>query len=97
MDKLRIGVWNIRGLNDTLKIDVVNSYTRSNKVDIMGVLETRIREENKDLLNQFAIGLSIENNVGIARNIRIVILWKAASLSVDVVCKTTQVIHCRVQ
>lgn len=53
MDKVRIGAWNVRGLNDALKIDVVNKYTGSNKVDIMGIFEARIREENKALLKQF--------------------------------------------
>lgn len=50
MDKLHIWAWNIRGLNDALKIEAINTYSRSNRLAIIGILETRIREVNVGLL-----------------------------------------------
>lgn len=53
MDKFHIGAWNIRGLNDSLKIEAVNTHSRVNSIAIMGILETRIREKNINTLTQF--------------------------------------------
>lgn len=100
MDSFQIGAWNIRGLNTTLELDVVDSFTRRNRVkqhpDIMSVLETRICVDNTGGLSRFEKHWCIDSNIGLARNIRVV-LWKEATVEVDVVCKDAQFVHCYVR
>lgn len=50
---IAIGAWNVKELNSILKLYVVNTIVRSNRVDIMGIMEIRIREVNSGLLSRF--------------------------------------------
>ena len=43
-----IGSWNIRGCNDPLKVKEVKDFFHGNNLDILAVLETRIRIPNID-------------------------------------------------
>lgn len=97
MDEITIGAWNIRGLNTTLKLEDVDSYTKRNKVDIMGILETRIRVNNIGVLSSLEKHWCIDSNVGLAKNIRVVVMWKEATMTVEVLCKDAHFVHCHVR
>lgn len=43
---IKIGTWNIRGLNDPLKQKAVCSFVRVNRLSLFGVVETKIRSVN---------------------------------------------------
>lgn len=70
MDKVTIGAWNVKGLSSALKSDTVNTFIRTNRVDVMGLIETRIREVNSSLLSRFGNYWNMVNNLGIARYIK---------------------------
>lgn len=38
--------WNIRGLNDPNKTTTLSKFLSRNKVDVMAVLETRVKHKN---------------------------------------------------
>lgn len=40
--------WNIRGLNEPSKQFSIRNLLASNKVSLAGMLETKVRDENKD-------------------------------------------------
>lgn len=63
----------------------------------MGIMETRIRVDNTTILSRFDKFWKVESNAGLARNIRVVIIWKEAIMAVDVLYKEAQFIHCHVR
>lgn len=56
--------WNIRGLNNLLKLKDVRSFIMSNKLDIVTILETRVKDNNIDKIsgNTFGNWSFINNN-----------------------------------
>lgn len=48
VDKIKMGCWNIRGLNDPLKQVEVSRLIRGNKLSLVGTVETHVHESNKD-------------------------------------------------
>lgn len=93
-----IGCWNVRGLDSSLKYEEINRFTTMIKIALMGILETRIRHTNKDLLDCFVHrGWSIHTNLLQGHNIRIVVLWKASDVEVEIADMTDQLVHCRVR
>lgn len=49
---MKISSWNIRGFNDTLKQQEVVAFIRENKLDILGLMETKIKVDKKNKLIQ---------------------------------------------
>ena len=45
---IKLTAWNIRGLNDPLKQKELKSFVRVHSLSVVCLLETRIRESNKD-------------------------------------------------
>ncbi|XP_074299208.1 uncharacterized protein LOC141630262 [Silene latifolia] len=43
---MRVSSWNIRGFNDPIKQQEVRGYLRDNKVEVLGLLETRVKIYN---------------------------------------------------
>lgn len=43
---IKIGTWNIRGLNNPLKQKEVRSVIFANKFSLMGVVETKVQDTN---------------------------------------------------
>ncbi|GMI83892.1 hypothetical protein HRI_002058500 [Hibiscus trionum] len=88
--------WNVRGFNDPLKrksvLKVVNSY----KVDILCLLETRVKEGNAvDIVNSHFQGWELFNNYEHAVNGRVWILSRGC-WSVRMVSSSAQFIMCLV-
>ncbi|XP_026459010.1 uncharacterized protein LOC113359627 [Papaver somniferum] len=57
MMTFKIGGWNIRGLNDPLKLKEVGRFVALNKLSLVGIVETHVHEMNKDIIR-----LSINKN-----------------------------------
>lgn len=92
-----VSSWNIRGLNYPTKKEAIHTYLRRNKVAIMAILETRIREGNLHSSRSFARNWSMDSNVGLASNIRNVLLWNVRDVDVEVLWKDDQCLHCYVK
>ncbi|XP_074306376.1 uncharacterized protein LOC141641620 [Silene latifolia] len=91
---MKIGVWNIRGMNKLLKQSEVISVFNKSRLDIMGIVETRIRNKNalsiqRRKFKQFFI----LDNYSSHLNGRIWIIWKDSSLNVQVLNTSSQWIH----
>ena len=45
---VNLAFWNIRGLNGPLKQKEIRKLIRSNSLDLMAILETKVRENNSE-------------------------------------------------
>ncbi|KAK9689919.1 hypothetical protein RND81_09G090900 [Saponaria officinalis] len=94
----KIGFWNVRGLNSLTKQKEIMWFLHKNKVDLFGLLETKIRSTN---INKFA-GV-IGNNWSFCTNHschvggRIWILWNPLMFQLLHIVVDAQVIHARVK
>ncbi|XP_074289006.1 uncharacterized protein LOC141614149 [Silene latifolia] len=70
-----ISSWNIRGLNDPIKQMEVRSYLAINKVEVLGLLETRVKSNKFDVISRTFPLYSIMNNYSHHYNGRIWVLW----------------------
>lgn len=76
------------GLNHPNKKEALKNYVRRNKVVVMAVLETRIREQTLRSISSFGSYWEMDSNAGLASNIRIIFLWNNAEVNVTVERKT---------
>lgn len=96
MVSFRCGALNIRGLNTPVKHDAIRRYLTSNKLAILAVMETHVRDKNFVVFNSFSSRWSLVTNKGLARNVRIAILWDPQEVVLQVVYTNAQCIHCHV-
>ncbi|XP_074283518.1 uncharacterized protein LOC141608064 [Silene latifolia] len=91
---MNIGVWNIRGMNKLLKQSEVISLFNSARLDILGIVETRIRKNkaNNVQRRQFK-HFFVLDNYSSHLNKRIWIIWKNSNMVVTVHHSTSQWIH----
>ncbi|XP_074300965.1 uncharacterized protein LOC141632305 [Silene latifolia] len=89
--------WNIRGLNKLVKQIEVNKFLTQNKLDIIGILETRVKENKSQriLRNKFR-GYSSFCNYSKHYNGRIWLVWNPSTTRVTVLQVHAQVLHCHV-
>ncbi|XP_074283610.1 uncharacterized protein LOC141608150 [Silene latifolia] len=89
--------WNIRGLNKLVKQIEVNKFLTQNKLDILGILETRVKEtkSHRILRNKFR-GYSSFCNYSKHYNGRIWLVWNPSTTRVNVLQVHAQVLHCHV-
>ncbi|XP_075108929.1 uncharacterized protein LOC142180761 [Nicotiana tabacum] len=91
-----ISTWNIRGLNKPYKQKELKNFLQKNKIDILGCLETRVKEKKaKKILYKAAKDWGYCCNYTKAENGRIWVLWKT-NLSVNIVQVHEQFIHYKV-
>ncbi|XP_022846184.1 uncharacterized protein LOC111368907 [Olea europaea var. sylvestris] len=92
---MKIGAWNIRGLNRPLKQNGVRHFMKQHDVDVMGILETKLGELklNRVMRNKFN-GLMQVNNFLTHKAGRILILWNPSKVKLEVLETASQVIHC---
>ncbi|XP_019227130.1 PREDICTED: uncharacterized protein LOC109208467 [Nicotiana attenuata] len=90
--------WNIRGVNKRYKQKEVREYIRSNKIKLVGLVETNVKEDNARRISKFLVpGWGMLANYNEARNGRIWILWDANLLTVTGLHDDPQMIHCLVR
>ncbi|XP_074287887.1 uncharacterized protein LOC141613052 [Silene latifolia] len=89
--------WNIRGLNKHVKQIEVNKFLTQNKLDILGILETRVKENKSQriLRNKFR-GYSSFCNYSKHYNGRIWLVWNFSTTKVTILHVHAQVLHCHV-
>ncbi|XP_074314012.1 uncharacterized protein LOC141649216 [Silene latifolia] len=92
-----ISSWNIRGFNKPLKHLEVIYFLKNSHIDILGLLETRVRKHkaSKILKNKFGRYKSF-TNYNSHSNGRIWLLWNPITTSISILEEQAQVVHCKV-
>ncbi|XP_019103270.1 uncharacterized protein LOC109133844 [Beta vulgaris subsp. vulgaris] len=86
--------WNVRGLNDHLKIKEVKSFIAFNKFNIFALTETRAKLANKDKVQKkFGNSWQWGDNYSHNPKGRIWLAWKPTMIHVDIMFTSDQVIH----
>ena len=89
-----IHCWNVRGLNSPLKQHEVVSLMKKNKVDVCGLLETKLCYSTVEALQKFRLKhWKFQTNVVASSTARIVIFWNPSTVKVDFVDSSAQGVH----
>ncbi|XP_019238406.1 PREDICTED: uncharacterized protein LOC109218498 [Nicotiana attenuata] len=90
--------WNIRELNKSFKQQELKKFLLSNKVDLIAVLETRVKKHRVQKIRmKIGIDWHFKDNYENAPNGRIWLIWKEANIHVAVLENIDQMIHCLVK
>ncbi|KAJ6291204.1 hypothetical protein OIU76_023294 [Salix suchowensis] len=86
--------WNVRGLNSPLKQHEVVNLMKKSKVDVCGLLETKLSLSKVLSLQKFRLKKwKFLSNVASSSFARIVVFWNPSSVSVDLVGSSSQGLH----
>ena len=89
--------WNIRGVNDPFKQRELCSLVLKNKICLLGLNETKVREENsKRISDALMQGWRARHNYQQHQNGRIWVLWNPDIVDVSILHMSEQVIHTKV-
>ncbi|XP_074277952.1 uncharacterized protein LOC141601557 [Silene latifolia] len=92
---MKLSTWNIRRGNDPLKQQEVLDFLHTTRVDILGVLETRIKEKNsKAILTSQFHAYKVPCNYKYHVNCRIWLILRPATVSIHPLIIHAQFIHC---
>ena len=92
-----IASWNIRGLNWPNKQEDVNIFLHANKIGLVGLLETKIKEHNvQKVANKMFHNWEWIHNFSLNPKGRIWLAWRPNAYQTHLVHKTDQLIHCKV-
>ncbi|KAK9668761.1 hypothetical protein RND81_13G084700 [Saponaria officinalis] len=93
---MKICAWNVRGCNSPLKLKEVSDFFQGNHIDVLGILEIRIRRKkaSKIIRANFRC-LSVFYNYDVHTNGRIWIVWNTRTVSVLPLFIHAQFIHCK--
>ncbi|KAL7157883.1 hypothetical protein ABFS83_02G105900 [Erythranthe nasuta] len=94
-----ISHWNVRGFNRPLKQNVVRNYILQNKIDVMGILEMKVKTQqqiNTLIQNRFS-GMAVVHNLDMHQGGRILILWNKDTVDLEVKSSHAQAMHCLIQ
>lgn len=88
---IKVGFWNIRGLNSLNKQQDIKWFLHNNKIELFGLLETRIRSRNwNKFRNNLGSSWSICSNNSLHKGGRIWCIWNPLVIEVDVVMMNIQ-------
>ncbi|KAH0773588.1 hypothetical protein KY290_010725 [Solanum tuberosum] len=91
-----ISTWNIRGLNQPLKKKELRHFLKKNKVDVIGVVETRVKVHKAgNILQKMVTDWKHCLNYPMAYNGRVWLLWKD-HIQVHTLVVHEQLIHCKI-
>lgn len=91
---IKFSSWNIRGLNNPIKQVERRSFILANKLSLMGIVESKIRQENlavsrkKSLLARW----DYVHNTGTGSVARIIVAWNTQGPKVSVIASSDQMI-----
>lgn len=90
---IKLGAWNIRGLNDLLKQKEVRSLILVNNFSLMGVVETKVRFENlqSTISHYFPMGWSSVHNYTSGPVTRILLGWDPLKMSITHIFHSEQI------
>lgn len=98
LQAFNLGFWNIQGLNDPIKQKEVKSFVSSNKLNLVDLLEHKIRAVWADKITQFICpDWCFVNNYSQVALGRIFVGWDPGVISLTVLGESDQYIHCEVQ
>ena len=87
--------WNIRGLNSPLKQNEILKHVKKNKIVVMGILETKLAHHSlRGFINRKFKRWKVAENFQHNPNGRILIIWQADKVDLDVLESNAQAIHC---
>ena len=93
---MTILVWNVRGINDPLKQKSMVARIRQLKIQLVCLLETRVKEnKSQQIIDRYFHGWNWINNYSSAYNGRIWLLWED-QIQVSQIDSTAQCITCSV-
>ncbi|XP_074291299.1 uncharacterized protein LOC141618079 [Silene latifolia] len=91
---IKLGFWNVRGLNREEKQKFVNSFLHKNKVAVFGLLETKIKASNKNkTMYRVFQDWSLTSNNNKHPEGRIIVLWKPHWVDIHILEYDAQYIH----
>ena len=89
---------NVRGLNNPLKIGEIKELIRDNKITCFDLLETRVKIHNKvKIRGKFGNQWKRETNCESSPKGRIWLVWDPSRLSLQVLQKSVQMVHCEIK
>lgn len=90
--------WNVRGLNDPLKVREVKRLLNKQCVYVCGLFETRVKEKNLNLKTTcFGHNWTWTTNYSSNRKGRIWVGWQPDYVDCYILYSDTQIIHCRLR
>ncbi|KAK9748444.1 hypothetical protein RND81_02G057900 [Saponaria officinalis] len=94
---MKISSWNIRGCNNPLKLREAGAFLRNNRIDIFGLLESKIKEAKavKIAKSEFK-SYGLITNYSHHKNGCIWVLWNSSTITVSPLLIQGQLIHCHV-
>lgn len=94
---LNICAWNVRGLNDSGKQKEVANFLRKEKINIVGLLETKmLKSHHVSILNHVLHNWESHINYDHATLGRIWVYWDPAFCTIDILDMSDQHIMCKV-
>ena len=93
---MKIGCWNVRGLNWPLKQNGVHNLMIKHKLDVLGILESKLSSPKlaSIMKNKFS-GFWEVDNFHLHAGGRILIIWNPAKVSLELIDMSPQVVHCK--
>ncbi|KAJ9539131.1 hypothetical protein OSB04_031864 [Centaurea solstitialis] len=97
-DSPSFGIWNIRGLNASIKQREVRFFIQSSGLALCVILEShvgvpKLREITSSVFGSWSW---VSNQIHCTQGVRILIGWNPILLDVMVVSMTDQVVHCKI-
>lgn len=94
---IKLAFWNIRGLNDPNKQVAIRNFIYANKVDVLVVLETKVRSDNIGKVRKriCSNGMWEDNNLQDPHG-RVWIWWNIQRVKLVVIQSHAQFIHCEI-
>lgn len=80
---INLAVWNIRGANTQIKQIEVRNLLYENRIGVMGLLETRVKEENVERVLRGICDWNVITNYHDAYNGRVWVMWDPSRVIVQ--------------
>lgn len=93
---VKLAMWNNRGVNTQIKHVEVHNLLFDNKIDVLGLLETKVKEENMKKVLEGICNWRVQTNYLDAVNGRVWVIWNPATVIVEELQQGNQYIHCRI-
>lgn len=94
---IHFGSWNLRGLNDPIKQKAAKDFLNKNQLSLIGLIEHKIKTPNiRRITNYICPHWQTTDNSVHAPIGRILLAWNPAVLTITVLTKASQFIHCHV-
>lgn len=93
-----LGVWNVRGLNSSIKQREVRLFIQSNALSLCVVLESHIgvSKLNDIATSVFGAWSWISNQAHSPNGVRVLLGWNPFNVDAMIIGMTDQVIHCKI-